>query len=244
MSQTPNATTSSSNYQSIFDNAIEAYKKETKKDLRSHPLLDKLQNCDSPDAVLKVLYQQVPGFDQSRGTDDKLTQWLNPTVNVLCTFSGVIGGGVGLVSPTELRVDVVPDLIVDWRTGIPTSCGGLHWNWRPSLSEVFFRFSYPIYSRAYRDAKLSQAAKAVSDSQDVLATVFERIENFFKRLETYVELPPTAGMTDIIVKIMVEVLSILSIATKEIKQSRARESITGVYEFTTLTHDCSLQGNT
>ena len=62
----------------------------------------------------------------------------------------------------------------------------------------------------------------------MLATVFERIENFFRRLETYVELPPTTGMTDIIVKIMVEVLSILSIVTKEIKQSKASELITGV----------------
>ena len=62
----------------------------------------------------------------------------------------------------------------------------------------------------------------------MLATVFERIENFFMRLETYVQVPPTPGMTDIIVKIMVEVLSILSIATKEIKQSRASEWITGV----------------
>jgi len=98
MSQTPTATTSSSNYQSIFDSAIEAYKKKTKKDLRSHPLLDKLQNCDSPDAVLNVLYEQIPGFDQSHGADDKLTKWLNPTVNVLCTFSGVVGGGIGLAS--------------------------------------------------------------------------------------------------------------------------------------------------
>ena len=89
-------------------------------------------------------------------------------------------------------------------------------------------FFHSIYSGAYRDTKLSQAAKAVSDSQDVLATVFEQIENFFRRLETYVEVPPTAGMTDIIVKIMVEVLSILSIATKEINQSRASELITGV----------------
>jgi len=62
----------------------------------------------------------------------------------------------------------------------------------------------------------------------MLGTVFERIENFFRRLETYVEVPPTVGMTDIIVKIMVEVLSILSIVTKEIKQSRASELITGV----------------
>ena len=64
----------------------------------------------------------------------------------------------------------------------------------------------------------------------MLTTVFERIENFFRRLETYVEVPPTAGMTDIIVKIMAEVLLILSIATKEIKQSRASESITRVID--------------
>ena len=85
----------------------------------------------------------------------------------------------------------------------------------------------PIYCGTHGDAKPSQAAKAVSDDQNALTTVFERIENFFRRLETYVEVPPTAGMTDMIVKIMVEVLSILSIATKEIKQSRASELIPG-----------------
>jgi hypothetical protein len=72
-----------------------------------------------------------------------------------------------------------------------------------------------------------QAAKAVSASQDALAIVFERIGNFFRRLETYVEVPPTPGMTDVIVKIMVEVLTILAIATKEMKQSKASESVRG-----------------
>ena len=79
----------------------------------------------------------------------------------------------------------------------------------------------------YHDAKFSQTVKAVSDSQNALNTVFERIENFFRRLETYIEVPPTVGMTDIIVRIMVEVLCILSIATKELKQSRASELISG-----------------
>ena len=64
---------------------------------------------------------------------------------------------------------------------------------------------------------------AISSSQDVLANVFDRIEDFFRRLETYFEVPRTAGMTDMIVKIMTEVLSILAIATKEIKQGRASE---------------------
>jgi len=60
-------------------------------------------------------------------------------------------------------------------------------------------------------------------SQDILVNLFERIKNFFVRLETYIEVQPTMGMTDIIVKIMVQVLSILAIATREIKQSRASE---------------------
>ena len=46
------------------------------------------------------------------------------------------------------------------------------------------------------------------------------MEYFFKRLENYLEVRPTAAMTDIIVKIMVEVLSILGIVTKEIEQGR------------------------
>jgi hypothetical protein len=137
MSQT--ATTSSATYEIIVNDAIEAYKKKTKKDLRSHPLLNKLQTCDSPDAVLSVLYEQIPGFDQSCGTDDKLTKWLNPTVNVLCTFSGVIAGGIGLASPKRAQgFKFVSDLMFDWRTGITTSRSGLHRNWRPSISESFF----------------------------------------------------------------------------------------------------------
>jgi hypothetical protein len=43
-----------------------------------------------------------------------------------------------------------------------------------------------------------------------------RIENFFKRLESYTEVSPTAAMTDVIVKIMTEILLILAFTSKEI----------------------------
>ena len=43
---------------------------------------------------------------------------------------------------------------------------------------------------------------------------------FFRRLEIYTEVPAAMEMMDIIVQIMVEVLSVLGIATKEIKQGR------------------------
>ena len=58
----------------------------------------------------------------------------------------------------------------------------------------------------------------------MLTDIFVRIESFFKRLESYTEVQPTAAMTDVIVKILIEVLSILAIATKEIKQGRSSES--------------------
>ena len=71
---------------------------------------------------------------------------------------------------------------------------------------------------------MSQAAKDVKDSQDALVDLFERMENFFKHLESHTAVPPTDAMTDIIVKIMTEVLNIFAIATKEIRQGRASTS--------------------
>jgi hypothetical protein len=44
------------------------------------------------------------------------------------------------------------------------------------------------------------------------------MEFFFKRLEAYIKVRPTVAMRDIFVKIMVEVISILGIVTKEIRQ--------------------------
>ena len=54
----------------------------------------------------------------------------------------------------------------------------------------------------------------------MLIELFDKIENFFIRLQTYTEIPPTAAMTNVVGKIMAEVLSILAIATKEVKQKR------------------------
>ena len=61
---------------------------------------------------------------------------------------------------------------------------------------------------------------AVRTSQDNLIDILERMENFFQRLEIYTRASPPCEMIDMIVKIMVEVLSILGIATKEMKQGR------------------------
>jgi hypothetical protein len=59
----------------------------------------------------------------------------------------------------------------------------------------------------------------------VLVDIFVRIESFFKRLESYTEVRPTEAMTDVIVEIIIQVLSILAVATKQIKQGRSSESL-------------------
>jgi hypothetical protein len=63
-----------------------------------------------------------------------------------------------------------------------------------------------------------QTASGVSSSYDTLLALFERLGNFFNRLKIYVRIPPTTMMTDIIIKIMVQVLSVLALGTKQIKQ--------------------------
>ena len=95
MSQNLPETSPSANYQLIFDNALEAYKKKTGKDLPSDPLLLRLGSCNSPDAVLDVLLEHIPAFGQS---GSRLITWVKPTINVLYSFSSKIGGAVSLVS--------------------------------------------------------------------------------------------------------------------------------------------------
>jgi len=97
MSHSHPAGPSSPNFQLILNNALKAYEKQTKHDLLAHPLAAELQACQSPSSILVVLQQQVQQLNQSRATDDRLTKWLDPTVNVLYAFSETIGEGVSLV---------------------------------------------------------------------------------------------------------------------------------------------------
>ena len=85
-------------FQSIFNSALEAYENKTKIKLLTHPLATQLQSCNSPAAVLSTLQELIQQFDQRRSSDERLRSWLNPTVDVLFSFSALISEGVGLVS--------------------------------------------------------------------------------------------------------------------------------------------------
>ncbi|KAH9958725.1 hypothetical protein BC827DRAFT_548091 [Russula dissimulans] len=193
MSRTQPAASPTSNFhwQLLFNNALKAYEKRTKNDLLVHPLAAQLQACDSPATILSLLHQQAQELDKSRNSDERLSKWLDPTVNVLHALSAALGEGVGLVfSPAKV-----------------------------------------IFAGA---GLLLLAAKNFRASKDALVDIFERIEYFLRRLELYIQVPTTTEMKDIIVQIMVEVLCILGIATREIKETRTKKYMKKLFGRTDL----------
>src|SRR5712672_334868 len=96
MSQPNPSTSSSPNFQLIFNKALKTYEKRTKSDLLAHPLAAQLQDSNSLSAILAIIHQQVQQFQQSREADE-LTKWLDPTVKVLYSLSGTLGEAVSLV---------------------------------------------------------------------------------------------------------------------------------------------------
>jgi hypothetical protein len=97
MSAVSSTSTSHSNFASIFNAALETYKRKTKKDLALDPFLPRLQSCDSPEAILTVLQEKIPTYSQPQNSDE-FTKWVTPTVNVLFAFSAILGEVVGLVN--------------------------------------------------------------------------------------------------------------------------------------------------
>jgi hypothetical protein len=78
-----------------------------------------------------------------------------------------------------------------------------------------------------RDVQTYQAVKGVLDDYDTLADLLESVEHFLDRLDIYTKIPPTVSMTEIIIKILVELLSILALATKQLQQGKLSESVLG-----------------
>jgi hypothetical protein len=122
MSAAPSTYTSHSNFASIFDLALKKYNRKTKQDLAKHPLLPKFQSCDSSEAILTVLREQSPEFNQSQNT-----KWVTPTVNVLYSFSATLGGVVGLVNISIFSYDIFQSNV--YLSGIPTSKHNLYGDW-------------------------------------------------------------------------------------------------------------------
>ena len=65
-------------------------------------------------------------------------------------------------------------------------------------------------------------------SYDALVDLFASFENFLSRLGIYAGIPPTSILTNVLVKIIVELVSTLALATKQVKQGRFSEFVLAV----------------
>ncbi|KAI0270078.1 hypothetical protein BGY98DRAFT_1190151 [Russula aff. rugulosa BPL654] len=67
------------------------------------------------------------------------------------------------------------------------------------------------------------AVKDVIASYEALVKLLERIQFFLQRLNHYTSVPLTADMTELLAKIMAQILSILALSTKTMKESRIKK---------------------
>ncbi|KAF8259845.1 hypothetical protein EI94DRAFT_959507 [Lactarius quietus] len=169
-----------SNFQSILD-AVDKYAEQTGINLKENPFAEKVKSCDSPNAVLVLLQDNLKVFKDFRDKNRKFIDCLSPVVQFVHSFSGILGEAAGLIPFQPAKLIFV---------GI----------------DVLFT-----------------AADGVSASYDAVLELFECLGNFLKRLHIYSGISLDALTTDIVAKIMVELISILALAKKQIGRGRLKQ---------------------
>ena len=67
--------------------------------------------------------------------------------------------------------------------------------------------------------------KDIRASYDARVDLFASFENFLSRLSIYADIPHTLALTSVLVKIIIELISTLALATKQVEQGRFSEFV-------------------
>ncbi|KAF8266092.1 hypothetical protein EI94DRAFT_1803580 [Lactarius quietus] len=164
----------------ILHDALTKYQKKTKKNLLEYWLATELKSCESTNAVLGILQDQVKAVEGTSAADQKLMKHIGSLVNILTLISDALSRGISLAFP--------PAKVI--------------------FSEI---------------SVLVSVAKGVKACHDALADLYGRIKDFFKHFKVYMESSPTTELLEVLVKVVVEILSILSIATQAMEQSLTKK---------------------
>ena len=184
-------TASSATFKSILDAALESYVKQTGVDIIKHPSAERFQNCLSPEDVILLLSEGETAFKDYRDKYRKMIDHLRPVVRIVYAFSGTLGAAFPQTKVMFLGIDVL----------------------------LSVRISH--FCLSYLWMTLVQAAIGITTSYDALLDVFECVSNFLKRLNIYTErIPLSPTMSEIVVKIIAEIIAVLALTTKQIKQGR------------------------
>ena len=209
----------SSRVHGLFDAALQNYEETTNITLTKHPLAEKLHNCHSSKSITLFLRDRALEVGDFPGSDNVVKSITN-IASILCALSATatLGDATDLVRSWRSWGYSISDA---YSTVIPAYESNTDWPCHPKCRACFTLFlcAYPSHIQVH------QAAKGVNTSHDELVTLFESIEQLLKPLEIYAQIPPTSAMEEMVVKIMAELLSILALTTKELKQGRSSESL-------------------
>jgi hypothetical protein len=86
----------SSRFRTLFESALRDYESQTGTALATHPVTEKLQNCDSVESVTAVLQEQAREFSEFRGDNRRISNSLKGIVAVLYPLSASTAA-IGLV---------------------------------------------------------------------------------------------------------------------------------------------------
>jgi len=136
MSSTDNTTTPHSNFQLIID-ALADYADQTGIDLSQNPFVEKLQQSNTPDAILGLLQEREKALKGFCDENRRLINCLGPAVQVLHAFSNVLGEAVSLASHSYLIFLCVAMLML-----LHKSIRSPSRRQRPSLSALMFSSPY------------------------------------------------------------------------------------------------------
>jgi len=208
--------TSSSSFQPILDAALVNYHKHTKLDLTKHPSAEKLQNSSSLDDVLQLLLERESAFDAYRDKHRKLIDSLRPIVQVVHAFSTICGEAAGLVRDQQTFFFVFAYPYASVQTPFQ-STKAIFVGIDVLLSVRVTLLPMGLLCAIYPP----QAAVGVGESYDALSDLFERVSGFLARFRVYTEkIPPSPTMSNVMLKVLTEVLNVLALATKQINQGR------------------------
>ena len=128
-------TESTASFQAVFDDALVKYVEETGVDITKHPSAEKLQNCNSSEDIIQLLFERESAFKDYRDTKFcDLIDRLCPVVRVVHALSNLIGGVASLVSSEALNCRNMVIYAFPVLGTIPADESDIYWNRYSPLS--------------------------------------------------------------------------------------------------------------
>ena len=91
-------TAPSANFQAIFDAALDNYARQTGVNIAEHPSVDKLQNCRSPEDIVRLLTEKETVLKGHREKYRNLINHIRPVIRTVHAFSSVLDTAAEIVS--------------------------------------------------------------------------------------------------------------------------------------------------